>query len=349
VVAVAANGNNASTGDFPGSGAFQWAFGCPGRKFYTDLDRDGYGAEHLGTRLACDGDPAPTGYAALDGDCDENNENVNPGATEVCNRKDDDCNGEVDENAPAVEMWPDEDGDGYYRSRTATPEIGCGGIPGFAALGGDCNDDDPEVNPGATEICNNKDDDCDGEVDDRVRPQCGVGWCARYSSSCDPADCKPGPPGVETCNAFDDDCDGVADNDACPSGMACLASECVADGPLPAAGSDSDAGSDSVVGSDSAAGPNATAGAETSAGVTPTQGTLTDVGLAAATGGVADAGSLATPNGGSNVAVEPSPSIVTDISMGAPPPPDSSDIGAWLGLGLLRRKMRRSDGRDSPP
>jgi hypothetical protein len=233
VAALAGNGNNASTGDLPGAGELQAVFGCPATTFYLDLDRDGYGSKDLGARLGCLGDPAPTGFATMDGDCDENNEMVHPGATEVCNLRDDDCNGQTDENAPPVMMWPDGDGDGYYGVAVGTPKLGCGNTPGYATRGGDCNDMDAAIHPGATEICNNKDDNCDGQIDERVRPQCGVGWCARYSPSCDPADCRPGPPAVETCNFFDDDCDGEADNGACPAGMVCSGDSCVSTGSGP--------------------------------------------------------------------------------------------------------------------
>ena len=228
VAAVAGNGNGASSGDSPGFQRFQWVFGCTGRSFYLDLDRDGFGAKALGARLACLGEPAPEGFAAEDGDCDENDEKVHPGATEVCNKKDDDCNGEVDEGAPPVQMWPDADGDGYYAQQSGTPKTGCGNVPLYAALGGDCDDLDAAVHPRAEEACNNRDDNCDGDVDEKARPQCGVGWCARYSSSCDVADCRPGPPDVEKCNAFDDDCDGVIDNDACAAGFVCSSGQCLA-------------------------------------------------------------------------------------------------------------------------
>jgi hypothetical protein len=228
VLALAANGNNAVTGDAPGAAAFQWVFGCPGQSFFVDLDRDGYGAERLGIRLGCEGEPAPVGYALRNGDCDENSELVHPEAVEICNHKDDDCDGEIDEEAPSVTMWPDEDGDGYYSAATGTSVLGCGNVSGFAAVAGDCDDRDVALHPAATEVCNAKDDDCDGDVDDHVRPQCGLGWCNRYSTTCDVADCEPGPPAVETCNNFDDDCDGENDNDACPTGMVCWERECVA-------------------------------------------------------------------------------------------------------------------------
>lgn len=237
VAALAGNGNNAPSGDTPGGGDFQWAFGCTAQTFYLDLDRDGYGTKSFGTQLGCANDPAPVGYAVADGDCDENDEKVHPGATEVCNGKDDNCNLQIDEGSSPVTMWPDGDGDGYYESQVGTSKTGCGNVPGYAAQGGDCDDTDPAIHPGAVEICNLRDDNCDGEVDELVRPRCGLGWCARQSPSCDPADCQPGSPAVETCNAFDDDCDGVLDNDACQSGYFCSEGACVrSDGTGGAAG-----------------------------------------------------------------------------------------------------------------
>jgi len=230
VAVVAANGNNAPSGDEPGMADFQWVFGCTATTFYADLDRDGFGSRSWGTLLGCAGDTPPAGFAATDGDCDENDEKVHPGATEVCNMKDDNCNGQIDEGAPPVVMWPDGDGDGYYTYQLGTPKMGCGSLAGYAALGGDCDDRDAQVHPGATELCNLKDDNCDGRIDEGVRPTCGVGWCARSSPSCDPAACVPGPPAQETCNSFDDDCDGEIDNGACPTGMVCAGTRCVATG-----------------------------------------------------------------------------------------------------------------------
>lgn len=93
-------------------------------------------------------------------------ENVHPGAVEVANGVDDNCNGLVDEPAG---ICPDADGDQY-------------GAPGSAfcsRLLTDCDDTDPLVHPGGIEICDNgRDDDCDGVIDDpgKCRPQ----WPRRY-------------------------------------------------------------------------------------------------------------------------------------------------------------------------
>lgn len=242
VAALAGNGNNAPSGDSPAETDFQWAFGCTAQTFYLDLDRDGYGTKSYGTRLGCVGDPAPEGYAVADGDCDENDEKVHPGATEICNTKDDNCNGQIDEGTSPVTMWPDADGDGYYGSQTGTSKVGCGNVQGYAAQGGDCNDADPAIHPGANEICNLRDDNCNGDIDELVRPRCGLGWCARQSPSCNQADCQPGLPAVETCNDFDDDCDGVVDNNACQAGYVCSERACVRSDSVPAGGASANAG-----------------------------------------------------------------------------------------------------------
>ncbi len=264
VAALAANGNGASSGDSPGFRDFDWTFGCEGVTSYVDLDRDGYGAKALGTRLHCANASAPPGFADLDGDCDENDEKAHPGATEVCNKKDDDCDGLVDEGAPPVSMWPDADGDGFYAAQSGAAKVGCGNVPGYAAAGGDCDDLDAAIHPNANETCNARDDDCDGEVDERVRPQCGVGWCSRYSSTCDALDCRPGEPAVETCNAFDDDCDGELDNNDACAAPPCVSGSCGGGGNSATSGSTAQAEPLPSTGGGTAAQPQPSSGCTTS-------------------------------------------------------------------------------------
>src|SRR6185295_3526492 len=158
---------------------------------------------------------------------------------------DNDCNGQTDENAVPAVLWPDGDGDGYYQYQTGTPKMGCDGVPGYASHAGDCSDSDPSRHPGVKEVCNLKDDNCDGIVDERVRPVCGVGLCARASPTCDAKDCIPGSPVAETCNRLDDDCDGEVDEDSCATGFACVRGACV---PAGLGGSSGGAGTGGISG-----------------------------------------------------------------------------------------------------
>ena len=146
-----------------------------------------------GQCVSATGDADRDGYAAKD-DCDDGDPSVHPGAEELCNGKDDNCDGKIDEGFDA-------DGDGW---------MSC--VLGSKAA--DCDDADPLVNPGAQEVCNGKDDDCDGTIDEGFdADNDGFYTCARNGTppDCDDRDATISPGASELCNGRDDDCDGLVD------------------------------------------------------------------------------------------------------------------------------------------
>jgi hypothetical protein len=252
VFALSANGNNSNSGDAGGESFLSLAYGCGvGTKYYRDNDGDHFGLVNNGFTMNCS---PPPYYALEQGDCNDNDPAVYPGAPEICDGKDNNCNGMIDEGLASIMLCEDKDGDGHGIKNGMT-KVGCSGNnKGFGACDGDCNDNDPKVYPGAPEVCNFIDDNCNGMVDEGARPTCGEGWCRRYGTSCMSNDCTPGQPRAEQCNLFDDDCDGVVDNGTdlqlCGEGLACRGGYCVpaADaGPPPTTGTTT-SGGDSTTG-----------------------------------------------------------------------------------------------------
>ncbi|MEL6348929.1 MAG: putative metal-binding motif-containing protein, partial [Myxococcota bacterium] len=131
--------------------------GGTGLTVFQDVDEDGYG-DRPSPAINCD---VPFGFAAEGNDCNDNNEAIFPGADELCNNFDDDCDGATDEEAVDAGSWyEDADGDGF--GDDSTEQRGCDVPAGFAYEGGDCDEGEPLINPGMPESCNDGiDDDCD--------------------------------------------------------------------------------------------------------------------------------------------------------------------------------------------
>ncbi|MFT5682807.1 MAG: hypothetical protein ACI8RZ_003731 [Myxococcota bacterium] len=130
--------------------------------WYRDADSDGYGNPDSTTN-SCE---QPSGYLADDSDCDDGNNTINPDADEECDSVDNDCDGTVDEDdAIDADTWyEDFDSDGYGNDTISS--VSCTAPSGYVGTGGDCVDNDSAINPGASEVCDESDNDCDGSIDD---------------------------------------------------------------------------------------------------------------------------------------------------------------------------------------
>ena len=159
---------------------------CALSVWYKDSDGDGYsdGESQRAYTRPDDEYYLSTELTATDGDCNDNNNKVHPGAEEICdNFIDDDCDGEVDENCTLSVWYKDSDGDGYSDGESQRAYTRPGDeyylSTELTATDGDCNDDNNKVHPGAEEICDNGiDDDCDGKIDEDCTS--GSGECGAY-------------------------------------------------------------------------------------------------------------------------------------------------------------------------
>ncbi|MFM2244356.1 MAG: hypothetical protein RL071_430 [Pseudomonadota bacterium] len=129
--------------------------------YWRDADADGVGGEATAIE-AC---AAPAGFVEASGDCDDADPRAAPGQPERCDAVDNDCDGAVDADDPSLDpasgttTWPDADGDGF--GDRAAPTRSCGAPGPGLTVGGDCDDGDPDVHPGAVEACDGRDTDCD--------------------------------------------------------------------------------------------------------------------------------------------------------------------------------------------
>jgi hypothetical protein len=136
--------------------------GCAKIDWYQDVDKDGYGA---GTATSACKAPGPD-WVETAGDCDDALPEVNPDATEICNTIDDDCDKAIDDEDDSVvpiTWYTDADGDGYGDPTGKSFEA-CTGAVGYAPEDAkhppDCNDGDSTVYPGAPELCDDIQTDC---------------------------------------------------------------------------------------------------------------------------------------------------------------------------------------------
>ncbi|MEZ4317886.1 MAG: putative metal-binding motif-containing protein [Myxococcota bacterium] len=196
---------------------------------YPDADGDGFGVEE-GSVYACDD---LVGFVLVGGDCDDTNDQISPAAIDLCDGLDQNCNGLVDEDVVFLRRFRDDDGDGYGVDTDTLDD--CGVVPGYALQGGDCNDQNGQINPGALDLCDGADQNCNGIPDEDApitqyfldADNDGVGdsnlsleTCGSVpgyvlaSGDCDDTNPAISPLVLDTCDGLDQNCNGVVDDDA---------------------------------------------------------------------------------------------------------------------------------------
>ena len=197
-------------------GAAEWDctdpvdYNCDGSVGYADADADGV--------PACE-------------DCDDATADVGPDAEEICDGIDNDCDGTVDVDAADATVWyGDADADGFGGDTFSV--TACDAPAGYVATADDCDDLDGSSYPGGTEVCDDADNNCDGNVDEDVQTTfyedadrdgygdadsstldctAPVGFVAN-ALDCDDALPTTSPASYEVCDGIDNDCDGSTDD-----------------------------------------------------------------------------------------------------------------------------------------
>ncbi|HMQ88967.1 MAG TPA: MopE-related protein, partial [Flavilitoribacter sp.] len=189
----------------------------PGQIWYKDTDNDGYGDALSGPITQC---ARPEGYklafelVGLFSDCNDNDGAIHPGAAEVCDGQDNNCNNMTDEGVGGT-YYRDADNDGY--GNPAVSQQACSAPPGYVSNNADCNDNSVLEKPGQVWY---KDSDNDGygatgaaAITQCLRPS-GYktsGELMATSGDCNDNNAAINPGSPEICDGIDNNCNNMTD------------------------------------------------------------------------------------------------------------------------------------------
>jgi large repetitive protein len=216
---------------------------------YLDVDDDGIGGTGtaLSGDLTCTETDQQTGFplSSDSHDCDDSKSDVFPGASEVCDGYDNNCDGSIDFGDEELEgdtdFFPDGDSDGYG-SPDELAVVACSDsvVDGYVTNSDDCNDADGDISPNGKEICDEIDNNCNGLTDNDDLSELepveyyqdfdhdfeGSPYSSIFSASCTPPanhsannlDCNDYNNAInsaadEICDGIDNDCDDLTDED----------------------------------------------------------------------------------------------------------------------------------------
>ena len=195
----------------------------------------------------CGPDKDGDGYADIEAggrDCNDSSNEQYPAATEICDGLDNDCNGVVDDQPIDIQEWyEDADGDGFGIENSKVLACELSKPDGYVEakfrddeVAFDCDDTRADVSPDSPEVCDDVDNDCNGDVDDYYGIEGEVFYLDRdadgygdlssamyacpghepegyieQSGDCDDDAASNHPDAIEVCDGEDNNCNGVVD------------------------------------------------------------------------------------------------------------------------------------------